>query len=151
VNNKPAIRAFLTRRREYLAGRVLDFGCGRQLYRDLVVGEYHGYDPNPLGRTDYPEALVPPHGAYDAILITQVLQAVDNPFEEIGRVRKFLKYGGHWVVTYNANWREVEPQDKWRFTRTGMEALLGGSPVVHEAIFSAPPFILTYGIVSRWS
>lgn len=31
----------------YLSGRVLDYGCGKQPYRDIVEavgGEYHGYD-----------------------------------------------------------------------------------------------------------
>ena len=83
---RTSIRGFVASCSEYLTGSVLDYGCGKQPYRDIVEaagGEYHGFDlvefPANVSGVDYER---PRDGrgvlrvGYDAILCNQVLQYV---------------------------------------------------------------------------
>jgi SAM-dependent methyltransferase len=125
-----SIRAFLEDHAEYFTGRVLDYGCGRKPYRELVTdagAEYFGYDrkawpANASGRDEGDDVLL--HGSWDVVLSTQVLQYVPNPLEWIEAVRKFLRPGGYLVMTGPTNWPIVEREDRWRFTPTGIASLL---------------------------
>lgn len=145
--SRAAIKDFVSGCRQYLTGRVLDFGCGLQPYRQFVGGEYVGFDPG------YPEHSAEPVGKFDAILSTQVFQVFDDPVATVARLREMLNDGGFWVVTYNASWYEIQPEDKWRFSRTGMEALLGGTVVKHEPTvtmkFNGWSMNFAYGIVAK--
>jgi SAM-dependent methyltransferase len=158
---RASIRSFVERNRQYLKGRVLDFGCGRpgtcavpQPYRDLVEGEYLGYD---LGD----RIPVPP---FDAILCTQVVQYMEDVPELLRYFHAVLtRFGqddlspsGHLVLTYPTNWDEVESFDLWRFTKTGMEMLLktaGFKIVTHERRAEIDlggfKFPLGYGVVAQ--
>jgi SAM-dependent methyltransferase len=117
-----SIRAFVKKHREYLTGRVLDFGAGKegtcrtpQPYKDLVRGQYVPYEPG-----DFELGAV----QYDAILCTQVMQYVPSPTQTIHLFQKILKSGGHLVLTGPTNWSEVEESDLFRFTRSGIRYLL---------------------------
>jgi SAM-dependent methyltransferase len=105
-----------------LHGRVLDFGAGKpgtcripQPYRHLIIGTYCPYD---LGDPF-------PTGQFDAILCTQVLQYIKDVPRQIREFAVLLRDGGHLVMTYPTNWDEVEDSDLWRFTKAGVEQLLG--------------------------
>lgn len=153
-----SIRLFVGVHRGLLAGRVLDFGCGRPVvdgshrYRDLVSGEYCPYDPHVPGFTEFPA------GRFDAILTTSVLTCVADPIRTVEALRNVTNPGGVWVATYNASWYEFEPSsgEIWRFAREGMERLLAGS-----RILASEPILrmqmngwalnMTYGIVVRWN
>lgn len=150
-----SIRAFVQSAADegYLSGRVLDYGCGKQPYRDIVEvagGSYYGYDmaefPANVSGADvgeYEEAWFS-DDAFDAILCTQVIQYV--PLWRWGQQhtiptifaawqREVLAPEGHLVMTYPTNWPEVEPEDLHRFTKAGMERLLteaGFTIVRHE-------------------
>jgi hypothetical protein len=153
----------------YLSGRVLDYGCGKQPYRDIVEaagGEYHGTDS-----PDYPGSVVSefvhpgwPH-IYDAVLCTQVLQYIPVPHHALRQMRNNLvelnvpkDKARHLVLTYPTNWPEVEPEDLHRFTKAGMERLLteAGFEIikhVQRASFKLPDstdyFALGYGVICR--
>jgi len=148
---RESIRAFVQSAADdgYLSGRVLDYGCGRQPYRDIVEavgGEYHGYD-----RQHFAGALFEVGDVgqwepwmedfdYDAILCTQVVQYIPLPvlterLYEWGHARDTIRVGSHLVLTYPTNWPEVEPEDLHRFTKAGMERLLteaGFTIIRHE-------------------
>jgi SAM-dependent methyltransferase len=123
---RASIRAFLEQNRQYLKGRVLDFGAGQQQYRDLVDGEYVPYN---LGEPE-------PVGLFDAVMCNQVLQYCEWPLVTLGaKIRARLKPGGHLLMTYPTSWPEVEPSDLRRWTKAGMAGDLrevGFSIVVHE-------------------
>ena len=124
------IRVFLEARKHLLKGRVLDFGCGTvHRYKDLVDGEWVGFDPG------YNAGLARPrNGPYDVILITQVLQFVDDPRATLAMLDGFLKPGGHWVITYSAGWYECQPEDTWRISKLGMERIFPPAEIIeHEA------------------
>jgi SAM-dependent methyltransferase len=115
---RASIRAFMERHRMYLQGRVLDFGAGKEPYRDLVSGEYVPYEKG--------QRL--PGGAFDAVVCNQVLQYVDDPVHSIRwALHAVLRQAGHLLLTYATNWDEVELEDRWRFTKSGMEELLKGA------------------------
>lgn len=116
-----SIRRFVESNREYLNGRVLDFGAGKpgtcrepQPYRDLVTGEYVPFDiGDPL-----------PDGKFDAILCSQVIQYVEDASSLLGLFRSYLDIGGWLVLTGPTNWPIVEADDKWRFTPAGIRQLM---------------------------
>ena len=158
---RESIRAFVRRAADdgYLSGRVLDYGCGRQPYRDIVEeagGTYEGFD-----RAEYGGALagVGDVGAdwqyrqddqFDSILCTQVVQylpVAKNPgyaehipfifhgWAETLTTARLHGNAGWLVLTYPTNWPEVEAEDLHRFTKAGMERLLteaGFEIVRHE-------------------
>lgn len=153
---RESIRVFLEHQRSYLVGSVLDFGAGLpgtcavpQPYRDLVEGDYV-----PLDVHDNPALIT---GPFDAVLCTQVMQYIPDPFDLLQQFHRWLKCrGGYLVMTYPTNWTEIEDTDLWRFTRTGMEFLLmtaGFTIVYHEkrAELNLGGFHLAlgYGVVAR--
>lgn len=170
---RESIRAFVQKAADegYLSGRVLDYGCGKQPYRDIVEaagGEYHGWDltefpANVSGENVTPE--VPMGTRFDAVLCTQVLQYVP---QVAGTLAAQYGMSPILVLTYPTNWPEVEPEDLHRFTKAGMERLLteaGFEIVLHErratikpalppnwevAAYGAPDdFALGYGVIAR--
>jgi SAM-dependent methyltransferase len=153
---RASIREFMERSREFLKGRVLDFGAGKpgtcqtpQPYRDLVEGEYVPFDKD----DDLP---IPYSEAFEAVICTQVVQYLPDPERMLTVMRKYLKPGGHLLLTYPTNWDEVEISDLWRFTKTGMERLLrkaGFQILRHERRASINlggfRFPLGYGVVAQ--
>jgi len=144
--------------------RVLDYGCGREPYADLIAsfgarydsyddprlpgfagapGEWPSWDPDPL---------------YDVVVCTQVVQYVPD-IEEFLQFTSWLtsqSANGHLVLTYPTNWPEVEEADLHRFTKAGMERLLteaGFEVVRHERraefVWQGETFALGYGAVCR--
>ena len=112
----------------YLDGRVLDFGCGKQPYREIVEsagGEYVPYDRKHFkGNVSGEDVGVDPWPGTDhftTILCTQVLQYTPWPADLI---RAFKMRGARLVMTYPTTWPEVEAEDLHRFTKAGMERLL---------------------------
>jgi len=144
---RASIRTFMLKHRELLSGCVLDFGAGKQPYRDLVKGEYVPYEPP--GELDQER--------FDAAMCNQVMQYVLNPPVALYGIRKALKPGGHLLLTYPTNWAEVEATDLCRFTRAGMERLLDGAGfnvIAHElraevVVAGTFRFALGYGAVAR--
>lgn len=148
VLERSSIRAFMERNRQYLRGRVLDFGAGKQPYRDLVEGEYVPLDQ---GETF-------PTGTFDCVMCNQVIQYLHDPGHFPVLVHGLLSARrGYLVMTYPTNWDEVENTDFWRFTKSGMELLLRHSAdfeiVSHERRaeinLNGFKFPLGYGLVAR--
>jgi hypothetical protein len=115
---------------------VLDYGCGKQPYRDLVVaggGRYFGYD-----HPDFPASTVDEEvgdrthaegkGKWPVILCNQVIQYQQNPAAFLTLLHMLLKttgaYKGALVISWPTNWPEVEKEDLFRFTMAGMANLL---------------------------
>lgn len=149
----------------YLSGRVLDFGCGKQPYRDIVEvvgGEYVGFDRASFPANVSGEDIGDAYGEdLDAILCTQVLQYVPYPRDILWHWRSVLcdlagRPKGHIVVTYPTHWPEVEPEDLHRFTKTGMERMLSdtGFTIIEHAFrhgfqHNGVSFVCGYGVIAR--
>lgn len=153
---KDSIRAFVQKAADegYLSGRVLDYGCGKQPYRDIVEaagGEYVGYDrsvfPANVGGEDMFMENLGNYQKWDTILCNQVVQYVpiEQDTEEGDGLQGMLSWicsllqwydmdqqdpprmiqkRGHLVLTYPTTWPEIELEDLHRFTKAGMERLL---------------------------
>ena len=115
---------------------VLDYGCGQQPYRDIVVfggGRYTGYDDPRLPASTVTELVGDDHDSftYDVVLCTQVVQYVRDIERFLGVIRlDLLREKGSLVITWPTNWPEVEKEDLFRYTLSGMANRL------HEAGFS---------------
>lgn len=163
---RASIRAFVESCADHLTGRVLDFGCGQQPYRDVVEqagGEYVPYDraafPANVSGADVGDE--PVNGDFDAVLCNQVAQYWPHPLDTLWRLRsKVFVHGerapGVLVMTFPTNWDEVEAADLFRYTATGMTHLLrqAGWKVERmerraEITLGGFRFPLGYGVVAR--
>jgi SAM-dependent methyltransferase len=127
-----------------LGGEVLDIGCGRKPYADLVPAtRYVGVDVDSpatraLGRADvlYDGRNLPfPDASFDGVLCSQVLEHVFTPDEFLREIRRVLRPGGRLVLTVPFAWDEHEqPWDFARYSSFGLRALLekAGFEVVEQ-------------------
>lgn len=147
-------------------GRLLDHGAGTCPYRDVAVAA--GYRYHPYDRKDFPanvsgEDIGPDEEPYevllepwDAIVCTQVIQYVSEPFELLSDFRYALKPDGILLLTGPTCWPEVEDTDLWRFTRAGIRLLASeaGFDILRldiRAVVDAAgeSFPLGYGLVAK--
>jgi hypothetical protein len=124
-----SIREFLLSHADKLGGRVLDLGCGKMPYRDIVEmrgGHYEGFDSDKYGGSVIEGTIGAPQGPYDAIICTQVIQYVNHPVEFLASARGYLDRWGPGVLlmTGPTNWPVTEPADIWRLTPGGIAELL---------------------------
>lgn len=111
--------------------RALDYGCAEQPYRALLPGGvgYVGADlpGNDAADVDIGEdGRVPlPHGSFDLVLSTQVLEHVEDPGVYLSECGRLLKDGG-WLVlsTHGLMYYHQDPEDYWRWTGAGLEKLI---------------------------
>lgn len=129
-----SIRDFVQSCTEHFTGRVLDYGCGKQPYRDVVeaaAGEYVPFDrarfPANVSHEDIgPDEPLGREGQWDVILTNQTFQYVSawRLADLIQDMRHALVSGGVLVATGPTNWPEVETEDLHRLTLAGVGALL---------------------------
>jgi len=120
----------------YARGRLLDIGCGSKPWKELFepfVDEHVGVDLVPSARN--PSAVDVIAGAYeipledgyaDTILITSVLEHLEEPKRAIAECRRLLKPGGHMILTAPFIWPlHEQPRDFYRYTPDSLRYLLG--------------------------
>lgn len=139
-------------------GRVLDYGCGMQPYREIVErhGEYHAFD-----RLSHPGSVAernhhsgdPLREKWDTILCTQVLNYIPDPPELL---RQFRARADALVLTATTVWAEVEETDLFRWTITGIDRVVRDAgwrhvTVVHRAQIPIPKWNLSlgFGVLAR--
>ncbi len=125
-----------------LRGRLLDIGCGAQVYRGLLPAQvaYCGLDTKDaqarfgysVPDTHYVEgdAWGVEDGAFDTALCTEVLEHIPDPAAFLARAHRCLRPGGRLVLTvpFAARWHFI-PYDYWRFTPSGLHLLLTGAGI----------------------
>ena len=118
-------------------GRLLDIGCGAQIYRGLVPAQvaYLGIDTSDAkARFGYEipdthyfdgEEWGVEEAAFDTALCTEVLEHIQDPPPFLARTLRTLRPGGRLVLTvpFAARWHFI-PYDYWRYTPTSLNALL---------------------------
>lgn len=120
-----------------VSGRLLDIGCGAQVYRDLVpphvaylgidtsnAKAWFGYDVPDTHYFEGEEWGVE-DGAFDVALCTEVLEHIARPATLLARARRCLRPGGCLVLTvpFAARWHFI-PHDYWRYTPSSLAMLL---------------------------
>lgn len=156
-----SIQAFVESCSELFGGKVLDYGCGKQPYREVIEGaggDYFAYDRKEwtggsggnIG--EHPAAASPP---FDVVLCTQSIQYWDHPGVELERVHSYLRSGGYLVMTGPGCWPQIG--DYWRFTEKGIEFLLQDKGFVVDRLegrgdipgFEGFSLSLGWGVVAR--
>jgi hypothetical protein len=148
---RTSIREFVDAHKHYLTGRVLDYGCGipgkcvqPQPYRHIIEAQILTYGKGEY--VPYDRGYQWPGGVFDAVLMTQVLQYSEDPRGLLKALRDVAQY---LVMTYPTHWEEIEHDDRWRFTKRGVEALLveaGWTVDEHKERWS-----VTVGSDIRWA
>ena len=115
-------------------GRVLDLGCGKKPYREMLGGQataWIGVDlpltySGPAAADVYGDGHWLPFkdGAFDVILSTDVLEHVREPKQVFAEASRVLRPGGLLIMTapQTAHLHE-EPHDYFRFTKYGLAYL----------------------------
>lgn len=126
-----------------LGGDVLDVGCGRKPYRDLVPARrYVGVDidtpvTSQLAAADvfYDGRMLPfADESFDAVLCSQVLEHVFTPEAFLAEIRRVLRPGGVLLLATPFVWDEHEqPADFGRYSSFGLRALLERNGFAVEA------------------
>ena len=125
----------IIKNRIHLHGEMLDFGCGRKPYKNLIsVNKYVGVDievsghPHKNSEVDvfYNGHSIPfPTNTFDSFLCSEVFEHLFNLEEIIMELHRVLKSGGKGLITVPFLWPEHEtPYDFGRYTSFGMQALL---------------------------
>lgn len=94
-----------------------------------------------------------PDESFDALMCTEVLEHVVDPFAAIRELRRIVKVGGHILFTTPLNARIHGPvPDCWRFTEFGLKVLFRDFETVYFNKLSTPGrnlFPLHYGAVVK--
>jgi SAM-dependent methyltransferase len=158
-------RAFINNVREsFLKELVNDFAVvldiGNQKKYDLSSHKFKTVTLD-LSEDDHPDIVgditktnihIPPN-SFDAILCTEVLEHVVDPFAAVRELRRITKKGGYLLVTTPLNARIHGPiPDCWRFTEFGLKVLLRDWETVDFFKLDTPNrnlFPLHYGIIVK--
>lgn len=92
-----------------------------------------------------------PDGYFDALLCTEVLEHVVEPFAAVRELKRIVKVGGYALITTPLNCRIHGPvPDCWRFTEFGLKVLLRDFEIVLFRKLDTPDralFPLEYSVV----
>ena len=112
------IRNFISNNKHLLVGDVIDFGCGNSPYEKFVTGKYIGFDPK--DGFDFMELS---GRKFDTVIVTQVLEEVDDIGLTMMQISDLTKDSGHVLWTFSTLWEEYDSTTKWRFTKEGAKLL----------------------------
>jgi SAM-dependent methyltransferase len=122
---------WLARHRHLVRGRLLDNGCGNQPYRDWyepLVDEVVTLDAAAADGVDvlgFADRLPFADRSFDTVLVTEVLEHVEDAERAAGEIFRVLRPGGHALVTVPFLYPTHEaPYDFRRFTHFGLADLL---------------------------
>lgn len=115
--------------------KVLDAGAGEAPYKSFFKHcDYFACDFG-LGDQEWDYSMIDffgnlkclpfENGEFDAIICTQVLEHVNNPFQVTGEFSRILKNGGKLLLSAPQGWGEHQtPHDYFRYTSYGLIHIL---------------------------
>lgn len=131
-------------RRDWHGKRVLELGCFNGFFGDELTrrgADYYGHDLNAkavkvgeslfnlVGRLFTSFDMVEEKGPFDAIILIDLLEHVDDPAELLEKLRSLLSLDGEVIIAGPLAGRifydktDFPPHHKWRFSLKGLEAL----------------------------
>lgn len=94
-----------------------------------------------------------PNEYFDALMCTEVLEHVVDPFSAIRELKRIVKVGGHILFTTPLNARIHGPvPDCWRFTEFGLKVLFRDFETIYFNKLNTPGrnlFPLHYGVIVK--
>lgn len=134
--------------------RVLDIGGRYQPYRPLLgskVGQYIAID---LMKTELVDVLADGEALpfkpelFDVVIATQVMEYFREPAAAIKEIHRVLKPSGVFLASVAACAPRFVEEERWRFTRTGLQTLLSGFAKVEiiPELYSAASVIRTMNL-----
>jgi SAM-dependent methyltransferase len=119
----------------YARGRLVDIGCGSKPWKGLFaehVDEHIGVDLVPSDRDPTAVDIIAgayeiplPDGYADTVLITSVLEHLEEPQRAIDETHRLLRPGGHLLLSAPFFWHlHEEPRDFYRFSPYALRNLL---------------------------
>lgn len=140
---------------EYAGGVLLDIGCGEKPYRQLAasaVSAHIGLDHlgtihRQLEIDVYGTAYHVPlrDGAVDTVLMTAVLEHLEQPLDAIREVHRVLRPEGHLILVAPLFWHlHEEPRDFYRYTSHGLKHLLSASGLEIVELTPLSGFAVTF-------
>lgn len=131
------------------SGKVLDVGCGAQIYKSLLPDHvsYIGIDtldakarfgyevPNTLYFSG--ETWPVEDQSIDLVLCTEVLEHIQVPRLFLSEANRCLKPGGGILLTvpFASRWHFI-PHDYWRYTPSGLSYLLTEAGCMNIAVYA---------------
>ncbi len=116
---------------------ILDVGCGDKPYYPFFAGiaaTYVGCDVVPGPRVDRVcpiEELAAEDRSVDLVLCTQVLEHARDPAAALRECARVLRPGGHLFASTHGTYPfHPHPNDYWRWTQQGLEALVASEPTL---------------------
>ena len=84
--------------------RVLDLGCGNTPFRDLLKDiDYVGVDFKPKDKSiiahDLTEPLPLPDNEFDAVILSESLEHIPNPYDLLAEIQRIIKNGGYIFIS----------------------------------------------------
>lgn len=127
--------------KKYARGRLADIGCGTKPYAGMVapyITQHVGIDHNEMfhGRSNvdiFADAYnIPvPDGSFDCVLLTDVLEHLENPQSAFVEMARILKQGGSVILSVpHLHHLHEQPRDFYRYTKYGLEYLAGQAKLV---------------------
>jgi SAM-dependent methyltransferase len=118
----------------YLRGRLLDIGCGRKPYRQLLgpyvdehVGLDHAESQHSLEEVDLigsAYAIPADDAAFDSVICTAVLEHLEEPYDALAECLRVLRSGAYAIYTAPFIWHiHEEPRDFYRYSEFGLRYL----------------------------
>ncbi len=111
---------------------ALDLGCGERPYKDLLNNKFASvvnadYEKRCKDLDCYADAKNTPFATdtFDAVLLSEVIEHVENPGSVVNEIYRILKPGGYLILTWPLIYGLHEiPTDFIRYTEFGMDQLL---------------------------
>lgn len=130
-------------------GKSIPGGQERQI---ITLDVTESSNPDVIGDiTKYNDNLLSNY--YDAVMCTEVLEHVVDPFAAVRELQRILKTGGYILITTPLNARIHGPiPDCWRFTEFGLRVLLRDFKIEYFNRLDTPGrnlFPLHYGVIVK--
>ena len=151
------IRIHLTRvAAKYIAGRLLDIGCGEKPYKKLFapfVSEHIGIDykdtPHDISQIDrFGTAYTIPadNEEFDCVICTAVLEHLEEPEKALNECFRVLRPGGVAIYTVPFIWHlHEEPRDFFRYSKYGLKYLFKKAQFEILELKALSGFWVTFG------
>lgn len=119
---------------KYLAGRLVDIGCGEKPYKKMLaphVASHIGVDHADTLHAKFEidvfgsaYQIPEPDCSFDSALCTAVLEHLEEPEAALRECYRLLKPGGHAIYSVPFIWHlHEEPRDFFRFSKYGLHYL----------------------------